>query len=260
MKTMVGIYKITSPSGRVYIGQSWEIHKRWTAYKYKKPYSRQFGINNSLIKYGFDNHLFEIVHELPNDIEQIVLDAYEQLYMDAYRSCGVKLLNCKEAGSSGKLSEETKDRLRGKRRGFKFSDETKKKMSLSQIGKVVSEETKRKIGEANKGRPCPEHVKKLFKMFCGRVNSETHNRNISAGLSGVKKSNEHKLNLSKSRIENQIALGSNNPKAKLNDSDVIEIRRRYNEGERQVDLSGFYNVGRNTICDIVNNRKWKHLN
>ena len=34
MKT--GIYKITNPNGKVYIGQSIDIDKRWNKYKVKK--------------------------------------------------------------------------------------------------------------------------------------------------------------------------------------------------------------------------------
>ena len=46
-----GIYKITNPNGKVYIGQSIDIDKRWNKYKVKncKP---QIRLYNSLNKYG----------------------------------------------------------------------------------------------------------------------------------------------------------------------------------------------------------------
>ena len=57
-----GIYKITSPSGRIYIGQSIDIQKRWNQYKYNSCKS-QTKLYNSLKKYGWENHKFEIIEE-----------------------------------------------------------------------------------------------------------------------------------------------------------------------------------------------------
>lgn len=59
---MIGIYKITSPTNKVYIGQSLNINKR------KKEYMRlsikdQPKIFNSLKKYGWEAHKFEILEE-----------------------------------------------------------------------------------------------------------------------------------------------------------------------------------------------------
>lgn len=58
---MVGIYKITSPSGKIYIGQSIDLEKR--EYYYKRGVIESIGrkIFNSLYKYGWVNHKFEIV-------------------------------------------------------------------------------------------------------------------------------------------------------------------------------------------------------
>lgn len=102
---MVGIYKITSPSGKVYIGQSWDIGRRLYDHSIEKRLRSK--LYSSIQKYGFDNHKSEIVHELPIDVDQETLDRYEQLYMDAYRDCGGVLLNIREAGSRGRLGEST---------------------------------------------------------------------------------------------------------------------------------------------------------
>lgn len=53
------IYKITSPSGKVYIGQSKNAKRRIKDYKYCKKEQRI--LYNSLKKYGYKNHLFEII-------------------------------------------------------------------------------------------------------------------------------------------------------------------------------------------------------
>jgi group I intron endonuclease len=65
---MVGIYKITNPEGKSYIGLSKDIEKRFKSHK-----GLQFKGNNklreSLTKYGGDSHLFEILEEI--DISSI---------------------------------------------------------------------------------------------------------------------------------------------------------------------------------------------
>jgi len=104
---MIGIYKIISPSGKIYIGQSWNIKKRWREYKCGLGKLQRY-LYNSFLKHGFYNHIFEIIHELPKDIEQEVLDRYEVFYWKWYKYLGFEMLNIKEPGKGGKISEETK--------------------------------------------------------------------------------------------------------------------------------------------------------
>lgn len=104
-----GIYKILSPSGKVYIGQSWNIEVRWLRHREaNRTYSK---LHSSLKKYGWRNHVFEIIHQLPMDVEQEVMDRYETLYMDLYRNVGLELLNIKEGGSAGKFNSESKKKM-----------------------------------------------------------------------------------------------------------------------------------------------------
>lgn len=105
---MKGIYKITSPSGRIYIGQSNNLDKRRRHYTPGRCKNQKL-INNSLRKYGYKNHIFEVIHELPEDVNQDILDVYEKIYHDQYKELGFKMLNLKECGKGGgKHSEETK--------------------------------------------------------------------------------------------------------------------------------------------------------
>jgi group I intron endonuclease len=124
---MVGIYKITSPTNKVYIGQSWQIEHRFRCYRLYLAPSQQI-LDLSFRKHGYSNHVFEIIHELPEDVSQDVLNNYEQLYMDAYRGAGFLLMNIREAGSKGRHSEDTK-----------------RKMSEAQKGKIISEAEKQRL-------------------------------------------------------------------------------------------------------------------
>jgi len=60
MNKNCGIYKITSPTGRVYIGQAIDILKRKNRYSLLNC-KNQHRIYNPLKKYGWVNHQFDII-------------------------------------------------------------------------------------------------------------------------------------------------------------------------------------------------------
>ncbi len=106
---MVGIYKITSPSGRVYIGQSVNVEKRIKHYKYLHC-KKQRRLYNSLIKYGYENHVFEVVEECKFED----LNNLERYYQEKYNVLGkfglsCELTNCNNG--SRKLSEQSKKNI-----------------------------------------------------------------------------------------------------------------------------------------------------
>jgi group I intron endonuclease len=175
---MTGIYRIISPSNSIYIGQSRNMKQRW--HDHRKPSKKKTTLlMKSFNKYGSNNHCFEIIHELPDDITQSILNEYECLYMKLYKDCGVKLLNLKEGGTRGKLGEEEKRKLsiafKGRfvsqetrekiskalkgnpklktRLGVNFSEETRQKMSASSKNRIMSDATKKKLSDSKKGKP-----------------------------------------------------------------------------------------------------------
>lgn len=133
MKKITGIYKITSPSNRIYIGQSVNIHQRWRGYKYyaKKIQTRLY---NSFKKYGVENHTFEIIEECSID-KLNERERYWQEYYDVLDQN--KGLNCritKDSDRSGYMSEETKIKFSKSQIGRKISKETKLKWSKQRFG------------------------------------------------------------------------------------------------------------------------------
>jgi group I intron endonuclease len=61
---MIGIYKITSPKNKIYIGQSVNIKKRFIQYKnLHKSIKAQSKLYRSFKKYGVENHKFEVLVE-----------------------------------------------------------------------------------------------------------------------------------------------------------------------------------------------------
>jgi group I intron endonuclease len=213
MQEIGHIYKITSPSGKVYIGKTANITRRKKQYE-KNETQQQPIINNSITKYGWENHLFEIIGvydvSILSEMEIFHIKENKSFFHD-YPERGMNLTLGGDGGhAGGKLSEETKNKMREKREGFRYSDKSKKKMSESakkyysglsmeektirirkrtsykhtpeqnkkisesNKGRVVSEETKRKIGDANRSKihkPLSlDHKKKISIANAGKPN------------------------------------------------------------------------------------------
>jgi group I intron endonuclease len=167
-----GIYKITSPSRKIYIGQSVDILLRFGVYKRLK-FKNQHRLFNSLTKYGVDRHRFEIVHVC----EVSELNRLERYYIDLYRTFNNKYgLNLREGGSSvSKMSIESREKMslsqskkRGELNSFygkRHSDETKKHWSTIRKGVPVSEESKKKISASLTNHP--RYKDKAWSEACG---------------------------------------------------------------------------------------------
>lgn len=149
---MTGIYKIESPNGKIYIGQSVDIAKRWLLYKGIKDAKKQPLLERSIIKHGYDNHKFSVVHELPFDVSKEVLTEYERIYMDAYREAGFIMLNIYAARNSVHGYKRPAEQIK------RFSEIMKGRTTWMK-GKKHTEETKAIIKEKRKlqknvvGRP-----------------------------------------------------------------------------------------------------------
>jgi len=175
---IVGIYKIVSPTGKIYIGQSWDIHSRFK--QHKRERRPIIVLNRSIIKYGHKSHTFSIVHMLPFDTTQKVLDTYEQLYIDAYKSLGFHMLNMKDAGSTGKMSSDAKKRMSIKNKGrqpwntglkgaYSPSADVRKRIGKAHTGRKNTPETIEKMKAAATGRKhTPETLEKLRNAKLGK--------------------------------------------------------------------------------------------
>lgn len=129
-----GIYKITSPSGRIYIGESKDVIKRWRGYK-RLGCKSQPKLQRSFLKYGTKEHTFEIIEEcLFEDL--LCRERYYQDFYDVLNGG----LNCKltECGEQKQIhSEEMKDKMRGENNpmfGKKQSEESIKLRALQISG------------------------------------------------------------------------------------------------------------------------------
>ena len=162
-----GIYKITNlVNGKVYIGASKNIEKRWREHR-----SGHTTIAEYIQTFGLDNFKFEVLLECPEDM----LCQWERDMICLYDSDDPeKGYNDKDAKPySLKASEALK--------GRKLSDETKRKLSEANKGKYLSDETKRKISEAKKNIAA-ETRRKLSEAFKGRKLSDETKRKLSEAI------------------------------------------------------------------------------
>jgi group I intron endonuclease len=137
MKKLGYIYKITSPSGKVYIGQTIDIIRRKSKYK-RLSCKQQPKIYNSIVKYGWENHIFEVIDKIDYNIH--LLNDREIFWIKEYNSFNDGL-NLTAGGHSKEVSEETKEKIRQSKlgrpspnKGKKMTDEQKKKISQKMLG------------------------------------------------------------------------------------------------------------------------------
>lgn len=134
---VLGIYKITSPSGRVYIGESKDIEGRKNRYK-NYNCKTQIRLYNSLNKYGWEQHTFEIVEECTEED----LKCKERYWQDFYNVIGknglnLKLTKCGE--QKHVLSQISKNKIRNSHlKNHKNSDVIKNKISKTRIDRKIA--------------------------------------------------------------------------------------------------------------------------
>lgn len=197
---IIGIYKIISPSKRIYIGQSVNIYKRWKSYKNHKCKAQPL-LHNSFLKYGIEEHIFEIIHQC----RKLELNELEKYYVDLFQCFNSKYgLNLKDGGGNRAcLSIESRlkisKKVSGKKNGMFGvinTNEYKEKMSKKLKGRVIF--WGKKISEKLKGKPLSEENKKnLSKSHIGLKHTTEAKEKISIAGLGRKHSQESCEKMSK---------------------------------------------------------------
>jgi group I intron endonuclease len=153
---MVGIYKIVSPSNKVYIGQSINIEKRFEIY-YKLKCKNQPRLYYSLKKYSVEKHKFEILEKC--SLEE--LNSKERYWQEYYNVLSENGLNCKltkTKDKSGYLSQELKDKISNSSLGISRNK-----------GRVQSLTEKQYRSKIKKGiKHTPEHIENYKKSMIGK--------------------------------------------------------------------------------------------
>jgi len=149
MNNMIGIYKITNPNDKIYIGQSVNIEKRLKNYKNLNNCKKQHLLYRSLDKYGYENHIFEIIEECNIEILNERERYWQEFYDVLNKGLNLKLTSFNDR--SGVLSEKIKNKISLSRKNNKHLKEVYKKISETMKGFKHSKETCEKMSKSRKG-------------------------------------------------------------------------------------------------------------
>lgn len=235
---MYTVYKLTCPTGKSYIGRTKNYNARLK--QHQSAHSKCTGIHDAIVCYGWDSINIEV---LKSDLsvseaaywEGYYVGLYNTMYPNGYNKLKItspdnvsttstQLMIDKMSAAAmirpqRHMSEETRKKISVANKGRKHSTEFKLRISVIKTGVVVSEETRKKLSNAGKGR-----------VFSAE---------------------------SKQKISN--ALKGNKGISKVTAEQVIEIRRLYTEGVKQVDIAKMYNISNITVHDIVHRKNWRHI-
>ena len=153
------LYKLTSPSGKIYIGITRQKpDKRWGK---GKGYRNSPHLRAAIEKYGWDAFKHEIlaVGLSKEEAEQREVTLIAQ-YSSTDRRFGY---NTDKGGSTGaKHSHETRKRIGEANRARVWTQEARHKLRTYKLAHPTSPAVAKKIGDANRGRKHrPESVEKI---------------------------------------------------------------------------------------------------
>lgn len=258
---MIGIYKITNPHNKVYVGQSVNIENRKRYYKNEKNCKNQIKLSRSIKKYGLENHLFETLEECSIDN----LNEKERFWQDFY-DCLNNGLNCRltlTTDKSGVLSDETKLKIGNSNRGKHHTEETKNKLRKNRLGKISSQHTKDKVSK-NHGRwnakLSNEQVHDICKMYLsGKTSREVIEKYPKIHRCTLCEIRNKKIYRD---VTNQYDIKKPSKKGGKRKTQRIVLCVEDNikfEGLQPV--SNFYKIKISTICEAIRNkRKVKSIN
>lgn len=202
------VYKhVNKINGKIYVGQTGQkLNERWKNGKGYEDYTvlpngckKPSHFWSAIKKYGWDNFEHKV---LIHGLTKSQADLWEIKLIKAWDLMNPKKgYNKKEGGSNGKLSKETREKLRQANLGKKHTDETKNKLSLifkgcvnPKISKSLKEYYKTHDGTM-KGKNFSKESKD--KMRLAKLGKPSLHKGIKLNSKRLKKLREKSLNCKK---------------------------------------------------------------
>jgi group I intron endonuclease len=268
------IYKITNIlNNKCYYGQTRQPpNRRWSQHKQLAKKGGKMILYNAIRSYGVEHFSFDIICECETLDE---LNRKEIEYISANNTLAPNGYNAGKGGDNyektpetrAKISQANKGRvitdewrknMSNARKGRKITEETRQKMQVAQKGRIITEETKQKLRAINLGKKQSQETvdkkrvaragvpwsEKKRESMIGRKNTEETKKKMSDAQKGRKISEESKIKMreAKKRVR------------KLSDEQINEIREN-NENLLQYQLAEKYNVSKQLISNIINNKR-----
>ncbi len=234
------------------------------AKKYRTPFYNWYR------KYAGRVQIVMEVIEICPDGDVSWLKTREMFWIATYRdqfSMGIRskpLLNL-SAGGDGFNGVRGKDHPNygriGWNRGIPMSDEQKKHLSLLKTGVSVHSDQQKEIWSevrSGVGNPMFGLYGEAHPAYGYSVTGEEKIRR-SIRLSGELNPMFGKPSWNKGLSGDKVMSGENHGMSKLKTDEVKEIRCRYDNGDRPVDISKDFGVTTSTVCKIGKRQTWKHI-
>lgn len=194
MSNNLAIYKLTSPSGKSYIGQTRNFRMRCNEHKSSKHCTR---LSSAIKKYGFECFTSEILESGLSLEEANIL---EVKHIQGFRTIHPYGYNLANGWMSSKHNNETKKLISSIQKGRIKSEAERMKISQSNKGKILTNEHKDKLRIANIGKKMSaEAIAKTTAANTGRKHSDETIKKLSDAHKGIKASEETKLKMSIAR-------------------------------------------------------------
>lgn len=203
------IYKMVSPSGRIYIGITTNVQSRRRDYE-KIDCPHQIAVFNSLKKYGFESHSFEVIETFSSNVsyaygkEIFWIRTHLSNYSKWPQHRGLNLTEGGRGSHGRVVSEDTKEKLRKANLGKKYSNETKAKLSAMRKGKKIN-----------------------------RVWTDEQKKVQSERVKGFKHTEDAKKKISEAGLGNKYCLGQKQSKERVEQTRQRHIGNKYNLGRKQ---------------------------
>lgn len=223
---MIGIYKIQNKiNGKIYIGQSNDIERRFQEHKTKGSSSR-IPLDVEIQKYGKDNFSYEVIEE--TSIER--LNEAEEFWIQNFNSIE-NGYNCSKGGNQHSIGENN--------------------------GR--SKLTEKDVVEIRKAYNNHEKQRDVYEKFKNII-SFSYFQNLWQGRAWGHIMPEVFTKENKEYYIYQNSTGSNGTFAQFTDNEVIEIRQRYvNESAKQIYEDYKNRVSYQTFQAILWGRSYKNL-
>lgn len=141
---MAYLYRLTSPSGKSYIGIAKDYRERWKIHRYRANRGDNSALYSAIRKYKWESFSSEILvigsFEYVKDLEIKAITAFNTLYPHGYN------MTKGGDGSTGRPTpQHVRDKISASNRGQKRNELMKQRLSAARKGGTISAEQRAKI-------------------------------------------------------------------------------------------------------------------
>jgi group I intron endonuclease len=167
-KKSYAIYRIKSPSGKIYIGKDEYFPSRMNSHRRiaENPRKVEYNspIHRAIRKYGWSVMIVEVVDQNAKSVEE--LKRREKIWIRLHKSKhkGYNQTLGGDGTQGFKHSDSTKEKLRQMKLGTKMPKDYCRLLGLRRLGTKHSEETKQRIAAGNRGKIVADITKQKLRI------------------------------------------------------------------------------------------------